>query len=112
MATSRENFKINIKQLLFTHDISCAALSRELHVAPTTVREWKNGTNFPRDAMLDKIANFFNISTEDLLKTPKENQQIVVKNELQGYDELNSHNKQKVLEFIQFLRTNEATHDK
>lgn len=114
MSTSRENFKQNLKQLLFDKGMTCTALSKILKVAPTTVREWRRGIIFPRSDMLDKIAAFFNLTTNELLsasiKSKQENinmENIDIENELIEYKKLNINNRRKVIEFIHTLRTNE-----
>jgi len=47
-------------------NISQAQLAKELNVTTSAVSKWENGKNFPDISTFEKIAEFYNISFEDM----------------------------------------------
>lgn len=60
-------FQIRLKELRESRGLSQADLARAIHTKQSTVAMWENGTNRPRNATLEKLANFFGVSTDYLL---------------------------------------------
>lgn len=60
-------FAIKLKQLREEAGLSQAQLAMKLGVRQSTVGMWENGTNKPRNALLEKMASIFNVSTDYLL---------------------------------------------
>lgn len=67
-------FQINLKKLREEKNISQAKLAAALGVRQSTVAMWENGKNKPEHNTLIKIADYFNVSTDQLLnrKEPAE----------------------------------------
>lgn len=72
-------FQIRLKELRESRGLSQADLAQAIHTKQSTVAMWENGTNRPRNATLEKLANFFGVSTDYLLgrsdlkkRTPRE----------------------------------------
>lgn len=60
-------FQIRLKELRDSHGLSQSDLAQKLHTNQSTVAMWENGTNRPRNATLEKLASFFNVSIDYLL---------------------------------------------
>ena len=60
-------FQIRLKELRESRGLSQADLAQAIHTNQSTVAMWENGTNRPRNATLEKLANFFGVSTDYLL---------------------------------------------
>lgn len=60
-------FQIRLKELRESHGLSQADLARAIHTKQSTVAMWENGTNRPRNATLEKLANYFGVTTDYLL---------------------------------------------
>lgn len=57
---------------------SAAKIAEELKIARAMFTHWRNGRSFPNEKTIEKIANYFNVSTDYLLKTdeaPNDNNQ-------------------------------------
>ena len=59
----------NIKLLRKEHKISQAALAKELNITQQAVQKWEKGKSDPDIDMLKKIAQYFNVTVDDLLGT-------------------------------------------
>ena len=58
--------KQNLRQLLISHDMTAAQLSRQTGVPKTTLAEWLSGGN-PRDIKkLKMVAKVFRVTVDDL----------------------------------------------
>ncbi len=60
-------FKYRLRNLRDEHNISGEELGKILNVGKSTVSMWENGKNLPTTTMLEKIASYFNVSTDYLL---------------------------------------------
>lgn len=60
-------FQTRLKELRMEKKISQNELGKALGVAQSTVGMWESGKNKPEYAMLEKIANYFNVSLDYLL---------------------------------------------
>ena len=60
-------FRIRLKELREKAGYSQAQLAIKLGVRQSTVGMWENGTNKPKNMMLEKLANMFGVSTDYLL---------------------------------------------
>ena len=57
---------------------SAAKIAEELKIARAMFTHWRNGRSFPNEKTIEKIANYFNVTTDYLLKTdeaPNDNNQ-------------------------------------
>lgn len=70
-ANSNAIFIKNLKSLLKTNDLNYADFSKKIGVRPSTVSMWMSGRSFPRIDVLEKIAQLFNITVNDLLTDSK-----------------------------------------
>lgn len=91
-----------IKELRKAQDITQEKLSDYLNISYQAVSKWENGLALPDITLLPKLANFFGVSTDELLDlNTSENKEELKKYEEQ-YQELNR--KGKVLEKIELSR--------
>ena len=60
-------FQIRLKELREVRKLSQAKLADALGVRQSTVAMWENGKNKPEFDTLTRIADFFNVSVDDLL---------------------------------------------
>ena len=67
MAIKEISFSENLKALRKTHKLTQKQLSNQLGVALSTVAMWETGARQPDYDMLNKIADFFNVSHDVLL---------------------------------------------
>lgn len=65
------NIGDNIKKLRKQHNITQEKLAEYLDVTYQTVSKWENGTSLPSIVLLPSIANFFNISIDELYDLEK-----------------------------------------
>jgi transcriptional regulator with XRE-family HTH domain len=61
------NFANNLKKLRINNGLSQKDLSEILDIAPSTVTMYETGRREPNFTLLDKMATFFNVSTDYLL---------------------------------------------
>ena len=62
-------FQIRLKELREVHNLSQAKLAAALGVRQSTVAMWENGKNKPEFGTLTRIAEFFNVSVDNLVGT-------------------------------------------
>ena len=106
-------FRIRLKELRESRNLSQYELADELGVKQSTVAMWENGTNKPRHSTLIKIARFFNvqidyISGESNSSTPapaleKEISDIDIMIATESKD-LSDKDKQEILHLIQYKK--------
>lgn len=70
-----------IKELRIEHNLSQAALAKELGVSQSAVYYWENGKREPSIDMLEKIANYFGISKKLFLSSAWEDYGILATGE-------------------------------
>lgn len=70
-----------IKELRIEHNLSQAALAKELGVSQSAIYYWENGKREPSLDMLEKIANYFGISKKLFLSSAWEDYSILVTGE-------------------------------
>lgn len=58
---------MNLRKLRKEHHISQKELARAMSVAQNTVSNWETGKREPDNQTLQKIADFFSVSTDQLL---------------------------------------------
>lgn len=59
-------FSNNLNHYMNIYDKSIVNISTDLKIKYSTVRDWCNGTNYPRIDKIQRLANYFNISKSDL----------------------------------------------
>ncbi len=62
-------FSINLKELLQEHNLSQAKLADSIGFSQRAVSKWVNAQAEPTETAIIACANFFNISTDELLGT-------------------------------------------
>lgn len=62
-----DNFYKNYVKLCSRIDKSPSAVALEVGLSKAAVNGWKTGRSKPTDASLEKLANYFNISVDDLV---------------------------------------------
>lgn len=67
-----KTFSDNLKYYMALNNKTRNSLCKDLGFNYTTVREWCNGTSFPRYDKIQKLADYFNISKSSLIEKPKE----------------------------------------
>ncbi len=88
------NLKIGniIKNLRITHKITQDQLATFLGVTPQAISRWESGGSYPDIELLPAIAEFFSVSTDDLLginRTQREQRLAEVYDKITMYNELN-----------------------
>ena len=87
-------FKIRIKKLRTDNKLSMEALAEKLDTKKSTISMWENSDVIPREDMLIKLSNFFNVSIDYLLgnedkegKTPDSKKLQYIQRNLEKMDE-------------------------
>lgn len=60
-------FSKNLKEIMTNHNKTQGDLVRDLSFRQATVSDWLNGKKYPRMDKIEKLANYFGISINDLL---------------------------------------------
>lgn len=71
-------FQIKLKHLREIKKVSQAALAKHLGISQSTVAMWESGKNKPEHKYLVALADYFNISIDELLGSAKSGTQIPV----------------------------------
>ena len=89
-------------------------VAAKLNISTATVTRWKKGS-YPNSSYLNKISNYFNVSTDyllgktDIKKEPTAQNEQLVSEELQklidASSSLSDEETQKVLEYVEFLKS-------
>lgn len=104
----------NLIELCAKKDITPSGLAKELSIASGAVTKWKNGST-PHQTTLLKIANYFNVSVDYLLKdTPQgttpgldeKDIEILVK-----LSRLSGEYKKEALSYLDFLEQRKASQE-
>lgn len=82
------NIGRKIKLLRKEKDITQEKLAAYLNVSCQAVSKWENGTASPDIALIVPIANFFNVTTDELLNRNEESQKIEIERMLDRGSEL------------------------
>lgn len=94
-------FNKNLKNLRELHGLSQKAMAEQLHIAPTTYRNYENTLREPSFSLLVKIAQTLNISTDYLLDnsahTPKVEQ---ILSKLESLDAASLSQADKFIDFL------------
>ena len=108
-----EKFKLRLEQLMREQNINQVGLSSEIGVTQSTLSRNINGVHRPKAEIVERIANFFNVSTDYLLgKTDDRNATASAAPELEGVklalynqtEELTEEQLQDVLKFVEFIK--------
>ncbi len=71
-------------QLLKEHNVSAYKVSKETGIATATLSDWKNGRSTPKIDKLQKIAEYFNVSTNYFVTDTSTSEDLVQINPLTG----------------------------
>ena len=91
-----------IKELRKAQDVTQEKLADYLNISYQAVSKWENGLALPDITLLPKLANFFGVSTDELLDLNASENEVELKKYEEQYQELNR--KGKVLEKIELSR--------
>ena len=70
-------FSERIKELRSEKGISQAKLAADIHISRSAVAKWENGLGLPNDESLKLLADYFGITTDELIPN-KSNEEILV----------------------------------
>ena len=94
-------FSQNLKDLRKERNISQSELAHEIGVTQGTIYFWENKINEPTAGYVLKLANYFNITTDELLGVEKINTLAIKDLSVLGnYHKLNNNNKKLVTKII------------
>ena len=65
----KEHFSKNIKDLRISRGLNQIQLGEKLHYSSKAISKWENGDVLPDVTTLNMIAEFFNITVDDLIST-------------------------------------------
>ncbi len=91
-----------IKELRKAHDVTQEKLADYLNISYQAVSKWENGFALPDITLLPKLANFFGVSTDELLNLKTSENETELRKYEKEYHELGR--KGKVLEQIELSR--------
>ena len=91
-----------IKLLRKEQDVTQEKLATYLNISYQAISKWENGTAYPDISLLPAIANFFGVTSDELLGLKREEKTEELKEYETEYHEL--HRKGKVLEAIKIAR--------
>lgn len=77
-------FDEKLKQLRAQKGISQADLAEKIFVSRSAVAKWENGLGIPSEQSLDMLADFFEVSTSELMSDPTVETVMVTKNSIIG----------------------------
>lgn len=63
----KRNFSETLKAIMQKHDKTQGDLVKDLNFRQATVSDWLNGKKYPRMDKIEKLANYFDISINELL---------------------------------------------
>lgn len=66
-------FKDNLKSLRLNKRMTQDELGKIIHVSGKTIGAWERGTRQPNIETINKLSDFFNVSTDELLDNSKNN---------------------------------------
>lgn len=67
----KNNLGNELKRLIQSHNLTRKELASEISVPYTTLTDWINGNSKPRNEKLELLANFFDVSVDELLGKPQ-----------------------------------------
>ncbi len=70
---NKEIFAKNLNHYMNINNVDRNKLCNDLDFNYTTVREWTNGTAYPRIDKIEMLANYFNILKSDLIENKCKN---------------------------------------
>ena len=88
--------KDKLKQLRTDRGLSQRSVAQDLNAAQQTVASWEVGRTEPNSAMLKRLANYFNVSTDYLLDNEHDEG-------IKMYRRLNATNRQTIDDMIAIL---------
>lgn len=104
----------NLITLCVNRNISPSALTKELSISKAVITKWKNGST-PHQTTLLKIANYFNVSVDYLLKDtpPGETEGPDEKDTeiLAMYSRLSNELKKEARSYLEYLAQRRASED-
>ena len=106
----------NLITLCVNRNISPSALTKELSISKGVVTKWRNGST-PHQTTLLKIANYFNVSVEELISEPKDTPPEEIPQGLDEktaeilsmYSQLSDEQKKQALSYLEYLAQHRAS---
>lgn len=89
-------FSGKLKELRIANDLTQEKLGNHLGVSFQTISKWERGDSYPDINMLPIIADYFNVSIDDLLDFDKAKNEKKISEYLELYDNLRLKNRKKV----------------
>ena len=96
-------FKRNFINLCNEKGEAPSAVCRKVGITPATFSGWTDQT-IPRQATLFRIANYFNVSVEQLLSDYDAEREKVAEEVATMMDDLTEDERQNVIKYIDFLK--------
>lgn len=78
MNDAKISFSLRLKTLRDERDISQAELAKNIDIGASTIGMWETGERFPTAQYLDKVATYFNVTTDYLLGRTDSKQGVVL----------------------------------
>lgn len=100
----------NLKKYRIQNGLTQEQLAEVFGVSPQAVSRWELGTTFPDIALLPVIADYFDITTDELFGINGEKTQREIERILEHNTEL--HRKGKIAESVSYLREKTALYPK
>lgn len=95
-------FSQNLKELRKERNISQSDLAKSIGVSQGTIYFWENNINEPTAGYILKLANYFNVTTDELLGAEKINKLVIGDQKALGsYNKLNTKNKKLATKIIE-----------
>ena len=63
----KKMFSTNLKQIMLDHSKTQSDLVKDLNLRQATVSDWLNGKKYTRMDKVELLANYFNVSINDLI---------------------------------------------
>lgn len=110
------SFAENLKQLRKEKGISQASLAKTIGISQSAVGYWERGQKIPSSEMAKKLANYFNVTVDELLDDAMESFSTAIGKKIvatvddepmiYAYHKLNSDGQIKVIEYAEDLAGN------
>ncbi len=97
-------FKYRLRDLRRERNISGKTLAQCLGVTDANVSQWENGRNYPNQSVLEKIADYFDVSLDYLMGRTDIKKPIIDITQIPyGYDKLTKQQKEVIDDLIAIL---------
>lgn len=98
-----EIFTKNLKQLLLDNAMTSKEFADKIGFKASSVSMWLTGKSLPRMGTLDKIADLFNVTVEDLV-TERKSEPITIAAHFEG-DKFTPEELRQIEQFVEFVKS-------